>query len=370
MYAPLRAPSGALHTYTVEGPHMAWVTLRHTLSDVNAAGETLILPDIPEPKMDEAMSVINNWRAAHSFPLNTFKVTLRENARQVDPNATTAQRLKRLSSIDKKLREFKRLPRLRDLGLSDIQDIAGCRAIVQSVKAVDNLVALYKESDLRHEIDDEDDYIRSPKKSGYRGVHVIYRYHSDKKQAYNGRKIEMQFRSVPQHIWATAVETVSAFTDQALKSSRGENDWLRFFKLMGTEIAIRERTEPVPDTPTSRTDLKAELKELVSRLGVENRLQTYGAAASTMARRPKARDSYFLMVLNAETRTVKVTPYLQSELKKASRDYIKTEKDIKGRADIDAVLVSVESLNSLRRAYPNYFLDTNRFLSVVRRAVS
>ena len=39
---------------------------------------------------------------------------------------------------------------------------------------------------------------------------------------------------------ATAVETVSTLRQQALKSSLGDPDWLRFFTLMGTAIAIRE----------------------------------------------------------------------------------------------------------------------------------
>jgi hypothetical protein len=35
----------------------------------------------------------------------------------------------------------------------------------------------------------------------------------------------------------------------------------------------------------------------------------------------------------------------------------------------DAVLVSVDSINSLRAAYPNYFLDTSVFLERVARIV-
>jgi hypothetical protein len=44
--------------------------------------------------------VINNWRSSHAFPLNALHVTLRGRAKKVDPHVLTAQRLKRLSSID------------------------------------------------------------------------------------------------------------------------------------------------------------------------------------------------------------------------------------------------------------------------------
>src|ERR1019366_9744121 len=95
----------------------------------------------------------------------------------------------------------------------------------------------------------EDDYVDHPKASGYRSYHLIYRYFSDKKATHNGLKIEVQIRSQLQHAWATAVETVGTFIQQALKSSQGEEDWLRFFALMGSAIAYREHGELVPDTP-------------------------------------------------------------------------------------------------------------------------
>ena len=36
----------------------------------------------------------------------------------------------------------------------------------------------------------------------------------------------------------------------------------------------------------------------------------------------------------------------------------------------EAVLVSVESVDALRRAYPNYFLDTKVFLAAVETAIA
>ena len=120
-----------------------------------------------------------------------------------------------------------------------------------------------------------DDYISDPKPSGYRGIHLVYRYFSDKKKSmYNGMKIEMQLRSKYQHAWATAVETVGMFSGQALKSSLGSEDWQRFFSLMGSVIALREGTAMVPNTPTDGRALVAELSDYASRLKVEERLNS------------------------------------------------------------------------------------------------
>lgn len=137
-----------------------------------------------------------------------------------------------------------------------MQDLGGCRAIVNTVATVKKLVNIYEESTIKHKLDHIDDYISKPKTTGYRGIHLIYRYYTTyNREAYNGLKIEIQLRSALQHAWATAVETVGTFTKQALKSSQGEKDWLRFFSLMGTEIALREHSPTVPGTPPTKASL-------------------------------------------------------------------------------------------------------------------
>src|SRR4051812_46820847 len=84
--------------------------------------------------------LVNNWRAAHSFPLNTIQTNLRYRARKVDANRmVVTQRLKRLASIRSKL---ERRPSMR---LSQMQDIGGCRAVVSDVISVRRLADMYFE---------------------------------------------------------------------------------------------------------------------------------------------------------------------------------------------------------------------------------
>jgi hypothetical protein len=348
-------------------PADKWAIPEYSKEEVDEAGKKLVYSSIAPEDLDHILGVISNWRSVHSFPLNTFQVGLRQKARRIDRNSLVAQRIKRLSSIDMKLRRFEWLR------LSEMQDIGGCRAVLGSVRSVDRLVKLYQDSGIKHRLDDMDDYIRNPKRSGYRGVHLNYRYHSDRKKTYNGLKIEMQFRSPLQHAWATAVETVGTFIKQALKSSQGEKEWLRFFALMGTAIALRERTPPVPDTPASKTALVRELRRYSRELDVDTRLRTYGAALQTLEQ-PSARRvrmaHYFLLELDPVRKYVRVTGYPAQDLQSASEDYLAAERSIRDHPGADAVLVSVESLTSLRRAYPNYFLDTRVFLEALKEAVS
>lgn len=169
---------------------------------VDAAGAALVATDIGEDEQEAALRCVNNWRSSHSFPLNTFHIGLSRRANLVDQNSVTSERIKRLVSIEQKLLRF---PTHR---LSQMQDIGGCRAVVRTNAMVGELTRAFQKSDLKHKLVGTDNYIEKPKQSGYRGVHLVYRYNSDKKTTYNGLNIEIQLRSQLQHAWATAVETV------------------------------------------------------------------------------------------------------------------------------------------------------------------
>jgi hypothetical protein len=125
---------------------MAWAKVSYRREEVNGAGRCLIAPNSNAEDIERALSVVNNWRAAHAFPLNTFQVNLRRSARSVDGSAVVAQRIKRLPAIDLKLRL------LPTLNLTQMQDIGGCRAIVRSVPAVNKLARAYERSQFKHEL--------------------------------------------------------------------------------------------------------------------------------------------------------------------------------------------------------------------------
>jgi RelA/SpoT family protein len=340
---------------------VAWSVPEYTLDEVDLAGQALVRRNGDTD--EHSLRVISNWRSCHAFPLNTFQATLRYKARQIDATSLVAQRTKRLSSIDSKLSRYDWLT------LSEMQDIGGCRAVVAGIDEVRELVTLYERSRIKHALDKEDDYITEPKRSGYRGIHRIYRYHSDRSETYQGLKIEMQFRSQRQHAWATAVETAGTFLRQALKSSQGEADWLRFFALMGSEIAHREGCPPVPGTPDDRSALRTEIREAEKALDIRSRLRAFSAAIQIVQSPDDPKARYYLLILDPGENTVTIQEYRQADLDRAANDYLDAERSIQDKPGADAVLVSVDALTALQRAYPNYFLDTRSFLSEVALAV-
>lgn len=354
-------------------PDMAYSKPIYRREDINTAGR-LLTGEQCDLDSRQALTIINNWRSSHAFPLNAFHVTLRQRAQKVDARALTAQRLKRLPSIASKLARFP------DMRLTQMQDLGGCRAVVRTIADVDKLVAAYKRATAknpkaRHEFLHAKDYISEPKADGYRSYHMIYRYRSKSKkhQPYNGLKIEIQIRTKLQHAWATAVEIASTFTGQALKSNIGDESWKRFFKLMAMHMALREGRPPVPDTPTDHNELRTELHDLANRLNVNNVMAGCGTGLKMVepdiSKKRKGEVHSYLMILDSQQRRTDVVGYSLQELPQAQEDYLQTEEQNKDKPWIQSVLVSVDSIAALRRAYPNFYLDSIEFTHAVDQAI-
>ena len=365
---------------------MDWVTPEHSRSQVNAAGALLIDPVAPSEEMEWARSVVNNWRAAHNLPLDALLRMLQGAIAGFGKDALVAQRLKRLQSIEGKLRRFSRMK------LSQMQDIGGCRAVLPISDDVRTVCSdIYDESDEQSRLYN---YLENPKESGYRGIHIVHAYSPISKQheAYRGMKVEMQLRSNLQHIWATAVESVATFTGQALKASSGNEDWLRLFSLMGSYIAKKEGLPLVLNTPDSDGEIRDEIAKYADRIDAIPKLEAYGDLAKVIERldddddvlasrahvtvkthRRLKRAAYVhirLQVTEKGTVQVRWKPYSQGQWSKALRAYEEAEKEIRDPDREETVLVSASSVDDLKRAYPNYFVDTSVFVEELRQAIT
>lgn len=344
---------------------MAWVQPCYHRGRVDLAGRHLVDPSISSTDLEIARAIINNWRAAHGYPLIVARMTLTGRAEKVDPSALVAQRLKRFSSVEAKLR------RNENMQLSQMQDIGGCRAVVATATDVDATVALYLEAKPKREHDQPFqlkvyDYIANPKVDGYRSVHLVSRYKSTtpKHQVYDGQRIEVQIRSRLQHAWATTVEVVDTITGQSIKAGGGKNDWRRFFVLMSCAMAHEEGRPPVPSAADDHAAVVAEIRSLAKKLKVEPALSAYKAAVEIDGH---AEGKIFLLTLDFEARKVRVRGYRHDEMTEASAALEVAEKRDATSAGIQTVLVTVKSLKDLRTAYPNYHLDTDEFLAFLER---
>jgi putative GTP pyrophosphokinase len=307
--------------------------------------------------------VLSNWRACHGYPINTFQATLRQKLSAIDANAIVAQRLKRAPSIVVKLQRF---PGMR---LARMQDIGGLRAVLGSVGKVRELDASYRRAKFKHELTSSKNYIDEPKPDGYRSIHLIFRYQNDRAPAYDGLSLELQLRTRLQHAWATAVETMGTFLGQALKSGQGEDEWRGFFIKAGAALAILERTSPVPGFDGYSTDEVFHLVAQAQRsLRVLEKLRGFAIAADRITTE-RGQGAYHLVVLDSEKRTVSIRPYPIARLEQAAVDYAEIEQRTTSGEPIEAVLVSAGPIDALRKAYPNYFLDTQEFVSQIEKII-
>ena len=333
---------------------MKWTEPKYSKNKVKNAGKLLAFENVEGEEYQNARNVFTNWRSSHAYPMQIMLDLLRNHARKVNDNAVVVQRLKREKSILQKLRNEK------NMSLSRIEDIAGCRAVMSNIDEVYKVIqslAKSKTSSKRQRV--RDYFITNSKPSGYRGFHIIYKYNGSKNQ-FKGLYVELQIRSQIQHSWATAVEVVGTFTGQALKASRGQKRWLEFFQYCSAEFAQLEGTDV--STNLKEINTHPNFCILLKELDVLKRLSAFSVATRFVNDRfNKEGAGYFIIQLNLQERLLSTTRFEPREFNKAEAFYNEQELKIKDRSVTDLVLVSAESIVELKKAYPNYFADTEAF---------
>lgn len=343
---------------------MAFVTPVYSRGEVRRAGEVLRLGPTSEKQLRGALAILNNWRASHLYPINTFQATLRKKLKAVDRSGLVGQRLKRAPSIVKKLKRF---PHIH---LPVMQDIAGLRAIVGDIAKLRRLHKNYLESPFAHELRKQNDYVQEPKPDGYRSIHLIYRYANDRARGYDGLHVELQLRTKLQHAWATAVETVDTFMDESIKAGNPSKEWATFFKLASAAFSHIEHTQVLKEyREMPFIELKRQLTLSEKSLGVIDRLAAFTVAAKNIKTDGAGRFSYHLVVLNMKERNLRIRSFPRSALAEAHAAYAKVESEARNGAPLDPVLVTGGSVKDLQRAFPNYFLDTEIFASRIGAVV-
>lgn len=337
---------------------------RYSLTKYDKAGKlSSVMPQPGQASVRdwvEAVTIVANWRAAHGYPLSRIREWLRRKALKVDPKANVAQRLKRLTSIRNKLDRPGRKWRLTQL-----QDIAGCRAIVKSNAHIQLLTHRLRSKRVQHELVKVYDYITSPQATGYRSLHLVYSFCSSRHPSFEGLLCEIQLRTPAQHAWATAVEVAGFFKGQDLKGGIGDADWLRFFALASGAIALQEKAQPVPGVPETRAELLAELADYARKTDVISWMEGFHFAPS-IARQRRKRDAFwYLLTLNIETRRVQWDDFTMAETEEAYQKYGQAEAKALDNPSLQVVLVSADGLRDLRTAYPAFFADTVGFRRVI-----
>ena len=340
-----------------------WQEVKYTRNQIINAGKIIRQENSSMEEQRHAIEVIDNWREAHAFPLHIIYIHLRRMAEK-DSSVIVAERLKRLESI------ISKLIRERSMNLWTMQDLGGCRVIVNSIDDVYNYSIAYEKSKKRHIQKKVYDYIKQPKLSGYRSLHVVYEYHSDRSEKYNRNMlIEIQYRTHLQHLWATSVETMGLFRKEAIKSGQGSEEVKRFFVLVSALFAYKENQPLPPNVSQNINEVIYEIKLLNNRNKYLEFLSGIRVAVDKQAQnmyKSKSKSSgYFILILNYVSRRLRIIPFLSNQIEKATFVYNSIEKTRNSDSE-DAVLVRVSSVKKLKSAYPNYFSDIGEFIQIVK----
>ena len=332
-----------------------WEIPKYSKSEINKAGKTIADKNSSKKERQDALKVLNNWRSSHAYPLQVIA----SNLRSKNPDSIVVQRLKRLDSITGKIERFPKMDLYR------MQDLGGCRVIVDSIDEVYSAMNQYKSSRIRHILKREYDYIQNPKESGYRSYHMVYEFHSDRKETYNKNMlIEIQFRTKIQHTWATAVEMMGIYTKSNLKSSQGNEDILRFFTLVSSILALKEGTPVCPNTSESADELIKEIKSLDSKHNIVSTLSGLNVAIDFDEKNENKKNNYYILILDYTRKRMRIKSFETKNIEVATEVYNQLEGKLE--SDKNIVLVSASSFDSLRAAYPNYFTDIQEFVDMMR----
>lgn len=331
-------------------------------SKLRKHGKVLANPDASSEERLDAQDFVDQWRAAHAYPLNSATTSLRAKARRTSSNAVIAQRLKRMPSITSKLQRGT----INDL--RTLQDVGGCRAILSSTGEVFDLYGRYKKSRkgvLETSVPERFDYIAVPKMDGYRGIHVTQVQQGGAHPEFSGLNIEVQLRTKKMHSWATALEIVDTFEKTGLKTSGGgtpTTPWGNFFLAASAAMALDEGCPTPGSGPSNRDEVSDWMREYDGAARLE---KISGYSSTIKVLQPKvARGEHFILELDMPDQTIKLRRF--SNFSDAERTYREQERL---EPSLNTVLVSAGNLEVVKKAYPNYFADARLFAQSVRKYI-
>ena len=319
-------------------------------SRVNRAGDNVR----NNTATQEDLKVIEEWRAAHRGVLNTFQAILRK--RTKGTNVIVAQRHKRKNTI------FDKLQRLPSMQLARMDDVAGCRLIFKNIKELNKFRDTFHKAKFKHKRRNEADkynYIKAPKDTGYRGIHDIYEYddNSELGKSLAGLYIEIQYRTLVQHAWATAVEVVGFITESQPKFQQGDKRY-EYEMALASEILARAHEGlkgPFPE--------KTDREVLGEFLVLDNELSLLKTLRGLNQAKSEVSDKKNTILIFSDKGALEVKSFRYAP--DALRALFILEEQMPHN---DIVLVSADSSEEVRLAFRNYFSDADEFIHLIETA--
>ena len=337
---------------------MYWIKPVYSKKDVRRAGKAVASGDFSTISMEDSLKVINNWRVAHDFPLSILTF---DGYFHFINEVEVVRRLKRLESIINKLSRFPTMM------LDRMQDLGGCRVIVNKIDDVNKVVDFYKNLKPKDDLFifvKENDYIIQPKTDGYRSIHLIFEI-TDNDPVFQGLKVEVQVRTQLQHAWATAVEVLSLRQHVNIKAGEGDAKTRRYMALISALFALEEGTPVGEHISASAQEIFKEAMKLDKDIHILDAIRVIQMTPIFSGERQE-NSAYYVIKVDAHASTSKVYSFNANQLETAADFCAEIEKSNHGSF---AVLISAMNVDSLFEGYPNYLSNANKFVTKVEELI-
>lgn len=180
--------------------------------------------------------------------------------------------------------------------------------------------------------------------------------------------MEFQIRTHLQHIWSTAYKTLGTVQHTVFKRGEGEEFYKAYFRMVSALFSIAEG-QPILEScrGISKEELIEELRFFEDEYHILQILRGAALTADSIETYSQGNDAYHVVELDSIALAAKIYAFTEKERSDAEAYYAKREFETRDTPNISVVLVSVGDVKALRRAYPNYFLDTQTFIYIMEK---
>ena len=241
-----------------------------------------------------------------------------------------------------------------------MDDVAGCRLIFKNIQDLHVFRKDFHKARFSHKRKNQEDkynYIKTPKSTGYRGIHDIFEYdvNSIAGKNYAGLYVEIQYRTLVQHAWATAVEVIGFITESQPKFQQGDNRYQLAMALASEILARAHESSKGPFPDCSDKKLVEDFLAIDNELHLLTTLNGLNAANESVSEKRNA-----ILIFSAkgelEIKTYRDAPDALRSLFELEIQY----------PEHDIVLVKADTSEEVRLAFKNYFSDARDFIKLIR----
>lgn len=297
-----------------------------------------------------AESILDAWRREHLTPLTEITLKLQDWLRDFGKDYYLAQRLKRRPQIVRKLSRL-------SVRLSQLQDVGGCRIILESNTNVDEFIRFIdlkvKKTKYFSILRQTDYRAKGRDSTGYRAVHLILER--------NELKVELQLRSNIQHYWCESIERTSVIYGQHLKEGQGDNIVIKYFKLTSDAFHELERGQRPSDHDTNEIDrLKVQAEAIIRESDTHNVFSSRvnnDFIRAMISRESATRTNFnnWTVVFNWKEGRFMSWELTERDPTKAVMKYSEYEKQWPATDGYEVVMIGSSNVATVQKTHSHYF---------------